>query len=72
MIDGLMALLFGAGMFYFGWHIRGTRIQHVEVPIIRYARWRCPKCERVKELPAELESKVLVCNNCNVRLEKLA
>ena len=40
----------------------------VEVPVRETSHWRCPKCERVKELPAELASKVLICNNCNVRL----
>lgn len=71
MVEVLIALVFGAGMFFMGWWARGRNIRHVEVPVIRFARWRCPKCERVKELPAELERKVLVCNNCQVRLEML-
>ena len=66
-----LSLVFGAGMFFLGWWARGRTYKPVEVPVIRYGHWRCPKCERVKELPAELESKVLVCNNCNVRLEHL-
>lgn len=71
MIEWLVGLCFGAGMFMLGWWARGRHIRPVEVPVIRYGRWRCPKCERVKELPAELENKVLVCNNCQTRLEKV-
>ena len=65
------ALLLGTGMFALGWFVRGFGMRPDEVPVHLTAHWRCPKCERVKELPAELESKVLVCNNCNVKLEKL-
>lgn len=71
MFEGLVALAFGAGMFMLGWYLRGRYMRPVEVPVVRFGRWRCPKCERVKELPAALENRVLVCNNCNVKLEKL-
>jgi hypothetical protein len=67
-----ITLAFGAGMFLLGWWARGKTFKPVEIEVERKARWRCAKCERVKELPAELERQVLVCNNCNIRLEKVA
>ena len=62
----LAVLLFAAG-----WFVRGLTMKTVEVPILTTLQWRCPKCERVKVLPAELEAKVLLCNNCNVKLAKV-
>ena len=71
--EAIAALFFGIGMFWLGWWVHGVThpVREVEVARPQYGRWRCPACERVKELPLELASKVLVCNNCNVKLEHL-
>lgn len=63
----LLSLAFvGAGMFMLGWYAHAWAHRPPEAPAA--SRWNCPKCQRVKELPPELDGKVLVCNNCQVRL----
>lgn len=64
----------GAGMFLLGWFAHGWAHRPRELPPAEapMARWRCGQCGREKRLPAELEAKVLVCNNCQVRLVRAA
>ena len=63
----------GIGMFFFGWfaHAWLVKPEVVEAEPV-YSSWRCPQCERQKHLPAELDDRVKVCNNCNVRLVRAA
>lgn len=59
----------GAGMFFLGWYAHAWLMRpRDEAPT--HTRWVCPSCDREKILPAELNAKVLVCNNCQVRLTR--
>ncbi|HEY9724689.1 MAG TPA: hypothetical protein V6D47_21990 [Oscillatoriaceae cyanobacterium] len=71
MLSLLPFFLIGLGMFVLGWNMHAwlTKPEEVLAPP-QFTRWRCPKCERVKELPSELDRRVMVCNNCNVRLSR--
>ena len=65
----LVTLLVGVGMFFLGFFTHTWLSRRPEsVPAQRYSRWACPGCGKVKELPADLDSRVVVCNNCQVRL----
>ncbi len=59
------------GMFCVGWFAHAwvsSRREADAIPTTQ--RWTCPKCGRIKDLPAELEARGLVCNNCQVRLQR--
>lgn len=67
--------LVGVGMFLLGWFTHTWIAQrHAEAAAAAgpaTSRWKCQGCGKVKELPAELDRRVLVCNNCNQRLVRL-
>ena len=62
----------GAGMFMLGWFSHGwvLRARAIEAAEPATTTWRCGQCGREKVLPADLDAKVLVCNNCQVRLHR--
>lgn len=63
----LLSLLFvGIGMFFLGWYAHAWKHRPPDAPGL--TTWSCPKCSREKQLPPALDGKVLVCNNCQVRL----
>lgn len=72
---GITALV-GVGMFMLGWFthtwIAGRREAEAAEAGPPMSQWKCNGCGRVKTLPAELDGRVLVCNNCNVRLVRLS
>lgn len=63
-------LAVGAGMFMLGWYTRGLHEQKLAVSVPTHTTWKCPRCEKTKTLPAELDQRVLVCNNCEVRMTR--
>ncbi len=76
----VVTLIFGVAMFCAGWLAHAWagagRREHDEgeEPAIEVAapktRWTCPQCQRRRDLPSNLGGKVLLCNNCQVRLVK--
>jgi hypothetical protein len=80
MESTIVALVFGIGMFFAGWFAHawfgaGRRDGDGapdEPPIEAYVnrtRWVCPQCGRKRQLPSDLDGKVMLCNNCQgVRL----
>jgi hypothetical protein len=64
--------LVGLGCFMLGWFthtwIAARRAERTEEAAPIASRWKCNGCGRVKALPPELDNRVMVCNNCNVRL----
>jgi hypothetical protein len=67
--------LVGVGMFLLGWFthtwIAERAAAAAEAAGPPTSRWKCQGCGKVKELPSELDRRVLVCNNCNQRLVRL-
>jgi hypothetical protein len=69
MVYGLAIVLVGAGMFALGWVARDRHgPTHAILEARSFTRWRCPQCVREKELPDDLDARVMICNNCQVRL----
>lgn len=72
----LITALVGLGCFMLGWFThtwiaaRRTEVAEEAGPVT--SRWKCNGCGRVKQLPPELDNRVMVCNNCNVRLVRLS
>lgn len=76
----IVTLIFGISMFAAGWLAHawvgaGKRepVAEEEPPSeasIPRTRWVCPQCQRRRDLPSNLDGKVLLCNNCQVRLVK--
>lgn len=75
MDNFLVTALVGLGCFMLGWFthtwISARRAEAVEAATPVTSRWKCNGCGRVKQLPSELDQRVMVCNNCNVRLVRL-
>jgi hypothetical protein len=72
---GVTALV-GVGMFMLGWFTHTWIAARKEAAAAEagpaLSQWKCHGCGRVKELQAELDGRVLVCINCNVRLVRLS
>ena len=78
----ILPLLYATGAFILGWFARGWKdsIAEREEQAALEAdeaefgkprtRWICPQCQRRRDLPTELDQKVLVCNLCQVRLQR--
>lgn len=74
----VVTLIFGAAMFCAGWIAHawtgaGRQAPAREdaedgEPAVPRTRWVCPQCRRRRDLPSDLDGKVLLCNNCQVRL----
>jgi hypothetical protein len=68
--------LVGLGCFMLGWFThtwiasRRAEAEELAGPVVSH--WKCNGCGRVKQLPTELDNRVMVCNNCNVRLVRQA
>jgi hypothetical protein len=75
MNNAITTALIGVGMFLLGWFthtwVEARRQAEAEEAGPSLTRWKCNGCGRVKTLPTELDARVLVCNNCNVRLVRL-
>lgn len=78
MESTIVTLIFGVAMFCAGWiahaWMGAGRLEAApddeppaDAPIPR-TRWICPQCQRRRDLPSDLDGKVLLCNNCQVRL----
>jgi hypothetical protein len=78
MEQTIITLIFGAAMFVAGWiahawagagrrEAEEDEPAEVEAPIPR-TKWICPTCQRRRDLPSDLDGKVILCNNCQVRL----
>lgn len=63
-------LAIGGGMFMLGWYTRGVHEKKLADEVPTHTVWKCPRCEKSKTLPAELDQRVLVCNNCEVRMTR--
>jgi hypothetical protein len=76
MDNFVINVLVGVGMFLLGWFthtwIASRKAAEAEAAGPAMSSWKCNSCGRVKTLPAELDNRVLVCNNCNVRLVRLS
>ena len=80
MPDFVVTLVFGAAMFCAGWIAHAwtgagrQAADEEEAPSVEAAvprtRWICPQCQRRRDLPSDLDGKVLLCNNCQVRLTR--
>jgi hypothetical protein len=63
-----VVLAIGGGMFMLGWYTRGLKAQQEVDAVPPTTVWKCPKCEKTKALPTDLQARVLVCNNCECRM----
>ena len=76
MDNVMLTALVGVGCFLLGWFthtwIASRRAEAAQAAEPATSRWKCSGCGRVKQLPAELDNRVMVCNNCNVRLQRVS